>query len=80
MNRLRRRISEVEKSMGNKVELVSGKIFKEALKDNSSISGHFESDKQYEVVWPDLSKSDYRTAGELSTPDLYGYMLSVTKV
>ena len=66
MNRLRRRISEVEKSMGNKVELVSGETFKEALKDDSSISGHFESDKQYEVVWPDLSKPDYRTAGDLS--------------
>jgi hypothetical protein len=79
MNRLRRRISEVEKSMGNKVELVPRKIFKEALKDDSSISGHFESDKQYEVVWPDLSKPDFRTAGEISTPELYGYMLSITK-
>ena len=79
MNRLRRRISEVEKSMGNKVELVPGKTFKEALKDDSSISGHFESDKQYEVVWPDLSQPDYRTAGELSNPELYGYMLSINK-
>ena len=79
MNRLRKRIREVEKSLGNDVELVSGKMLKEALKDDSSISGHFESDKQYEVTWPDLSKPDYRTAGELSTPELYGYMLSITK-
>ena len=79
MNRLRRRISEVEKSIGNKVELVPGKIFKEALKDDLSISGHFDSDKQYEVVWPDLSKPDYRTAGGISTPELYGYMLSINK-
>ena len=80
MNRLRRRISEVEKSMGNKVELVSGKIFKEALKDDSSINGHFESDKQYEVAWPDLIKPDYRTAGEISTPELYGYIFSLKKL
>ena len=79
MNRLRKRIREVEKSLGNDVELVSGKMLKEALKDNLSISGHFESDRQYEVVWPDLSKPDYRTAGELSTSELYGYMLSIKK-
>jgi hypothetical protein len=79
MNRLRKRIGEVEKSMGNEVELISGKIFKEALKNDSSISGYFESDKQYEVVWPDLSKPDYRTASELSTPKLYGYILSIKK-
>ena len=79
MNPLRKRINKVEKSMGDKVELVPGKIFKEALKDDSSISGHFESDKQYEVVWPDLSKPDYRTAGEISTPELYGYMLSIKR-
>jgi hypothetical protein len=54
-------------------------MLKEALKDNLSISGHFESDRQYEVVWPDLSKPDYRTAGELSTSELYGYMLSIKK-
>jgi hypothetical protein len=65
--------------MGNEVELISGKMLKEALKDDSRISGHFESDKQYEVVWPDLTKPDYRTAGELSTPELYGYMLSINK-
>jgi hypothetical protein len=47
-------------------------IFKEALKDDSSISRHFESDEQYEVAWPDLRKPGYRTAGELSTPELYG--------
>ena len=79
MNRLRRKIGEVEKSMGNEVELVPREIFKEALKDDSRISGYFESDKQYEVVWPDFTKPDYRTVGELSTPELYGYMLSITK-
>ena len=79
MNRLRRRIGEVEKSMGNEVELISGEMLKEALKDDSRISGHFKSDKQYEVAWPDLIKPDYRTAVELSTPELYGYMLSITK-
>jgi hypothetical protein len=79
MNRLRKRIGEVEKSMGNEVKLISGKMLKEALKDDSSISEHFELDKQYEVTWPDLSKPDYRTAVELSTPELYGYMLSIKK-
>jgi|TARA_B110000438_G_C15390303_1_gene468740 hypothetical protein len=58
MNRLRKWIGEVEKSMGNDVEFVPVKIFKEALKYDSSISEHFESDKQYEVAWPDISKSD----------------------
>ena len=79
MNRLRKRIGEVEKSLGDIVDLVPGKIFKEAFKNNSSIPEHFESDKQYEVVWPNLRKPDYRTAGELSTPELYGYMLSINK-
>jgi hypothetical protein len=51
--------------MGNIVELIPGKLFKRALKNDSNISGHFESDKQYEVVWPDLSMSNYRTASEL---------------
>jgi hypothetical protein len=46
--------------MGNIVDLVSGKIFKEALKDDSSISRHLESDKQYEFVWLDIRKPDYR--------------------
>jgi hypothetical protein len=45
MNRLRKRIGEVEKSIGNIVDLVPGKILKEALKDDLSISGNFESDK-----------------------------------
>ena len=63
--------------MGNEVELISGEMLKEALKDDSRISGHFESDKQYEVAWPDLSKPDYRTAVELSTPELYGYIFLV---
>ena len=62
---LRIRIIEFEKSMGNIVELIPGKLFKRALKNDSQISGHFESDKQYEVVWPDLSMSNYRTASEL---------------
>ena len=44
--------------MGNKVELILEKIFKEDLKDDSIKSGFFELDKQYEVVCPVLSKQD----------------------
>lgn len=50
-------------------------MFREALKDNLSISGHFESAMQYKVAWPNLTKPDYRTVSELSTPELYGYVL-----
>ena len=52
---------------------------KETFKNKLEVAKHFESDKQYEVAWPDLSKPDYRTAVELSTPELYGYMLSINK-
>ena len=70
---------KVEKSIGDIVELVSGKTFIEAFKDKPELVGRFDSEKKYEVIWPDLTKPDYQTAGELSTPELYGYMLSVKK-
>ena len=79
MNRLRSRLRKVEKSIGDIVELVPGRVFKEAFKDKPELVKCFDSEKKYEVIWPDLSKPDRRKARELSNPELYGYMLSKAK-
>ena len=80
MNRLRSRLRKVEKSIGDIVELVPGKTFIEAFKDRPGLVERFDSEKKYKVIWPDLNKRDLRSARELSTPELYGYMLSLKKL
>ena len=79
MNRLRSRLRKVEKSIGDIVELVSGRTFIEAFKDKPELVEHFDSEKEYKVIWPDLNKRDLRSARELSTPEIRGYMLSKAK-